>query len=471
MMVRKRAAYVLVAVLCTAAAVWLLNDVRPVQAAQSAHDAPTLDRATRPIRPLWSPRRVPSVLRASVQATLRDRASVALTKVLSAVVAPVHACVAVNGASGALVRVDTNGVFAPASTLKLLTGTAAIRRLGADHRFVTKVVADGAGNLVLVGGGDPLLATPGFIAGEHAGTIDRDTPLTPLSRLADAIVAAGVRHVDGALVVDDHLEDAVRFLPAWKPSYAADGEIGALGALTVDRGYAPGTRRPAADPAVNAGEQLVALLAARGVTVAGGVQRGRAPADAREVAHVDSQPLSTIVEEMLTISDNYAAEELLRALAVSGGVVPGTSAAGAQVAMKELKALGVPTTGLVMLDGSGLARDDRVSCGTMLGLVDRMAQQPQGAIDRGLAVWGRTGTLANRAGADSVIGRLRAKTGSIDGAVGLVGVVDGPDRLRFAFLANGDFSEGGGRNLQAAVANAVGSAPNLQVPANLVPRP
>jgi D-alanyl-D-alanine carboxypeptidase/D-alanyl-D-alanine-endopeptidase (penicillin-binding protein 4) len=263
----------------------------------------------------------------------------------------------------------------------------------------------------------------------------------------------------------------VRFLPVWKPSYASDGEVGALGALTVDRGRAPGTRLPVADPAMNAGEQLAALLAARGVTIAGGVHHGRAPSDAHEIARVASHPLAAIVEEMVTISDNYAAEELLRAIAVDAGVVPGTSAAGGKLAIDEMKKLGVPTAGLVMLDGSGLARDDRVSCATMLGLVDRIAQQPLGAVDRGLAVWGRTGTLAYRTGADSVTGRLRAKTGSIDGVVGLVGVVDGPDRLRFAFLANGDFSNRAGAQLQAAVANVVGSAPEVHVPANLVPRP
>lgn len=461
---RKLAGCVLVAVACTAGAIWLVNDVRPAQAEPGRTDAAPI------ARPLWSARRVPSVLRSSVQTTLRDRASARLTQLLSAVVAPVHGCVAVDSESGSLVRVDTNGVFAPASTLKLLTGTAAIRRLGADHRFRTRVVNDGE-DLVLVGGGDPLLATPAFIAGEHAGAIDRDTPLTPLASLADAIVAAGVRHVDGALLVDDHMEDSVRFLPTWKPSYATDGEVGSLGALTVDRGFTSGTRTPAPDPAVNAGVQLAALLAARGVTISGGVHRGVAPADAREVAHVDSQPLSEIVEEMLTISDNYVAEELLRAIAADAGTVPATTAAGVQVAMQEMKTLGVPTTGLVMYDGSGLSPDDRVSCDTMLGLVDRLAQDPSGALDRGLAVWGRTGTLATRKGADSVIGRLRAKTGSIDGVVGLVGVVDGPARVRFAFLANGDFSERTGAELQAAVANVVGSTPRVQVPADLVPRP
>jgi len=462
---RKFAGCVLVAVACAAAALWLVNDVRPAQA------EPGRDPAARVTRPLWSARRVPSVLRSSVQTTLRERASMTLTQALSTVIAPVRACVAVDGASGALVRVDTNAVFAPASTLKLLTGTAAIRRLGADHRFVTRVVRDSDGNLVLVGGGDPLLATPAFIAGEHAGAIDRNTPLTPLADLADAIVAAGVRHVDGALLVDDHAQDSVRFLPAWKPSYATDGEVGSLGALTVDRGYAPGTRRPAPDPALNAGEQLAALLTARGVTIEGGVRRGTAPTDADEVAHVDSQPLSAIVEEMLTISDNYVAEDLLRAIATDANVVPATTEAGIQIATQELKRIGVATSGLVMHDGSGLAPDDRVSCATMLGLIDRIARQPRGALDRGLAVWGRTGTLATRTGADSVIGRLRAKTGSIDGVVGLVGVVDGPVPVRFAFLANGDFSERTGAELQAAVANAVGSAPRVRVPADLVPRP
>src|SRR5262249_30801376 len=250
---------------------------------------------------------------------------------------------------------------------------------------------DGAGNLVLVGGGDPMLATPGFIEREHAGALYHDTPLTPLAGLADAIVAAGVRHVDGALLVDDHLQDSVRFLPAWKAASATEGEVGALGALTVDRGFAPGMRTPASDPAVNAGEQLALLLAERGVTIAGGVHRGQAPPDAHEVAHIDSQPLAAIVQEMITISDNYAAEELLRAIATGGDADTGTSAAGARVAIEEMKKLGVPTTGLVMLDGSGLARDDRVSCATMLALIDRIAEQPRGALNRGLAVWGRTG--------------------------------------------------------------------------------
>jgi serine-type D-Ala-D-Ala carboxypeptidase/endopeptidase (penicillin-binding protein 4) len=456
---------VLVAVACTAGAVWLVNAVRPVRARASS------DTAVTSATPVWSARRVPTLLRSSVEHTLRNRATIVLTKRLDSVVGPLDACVAVDDAEGPVARVDAGAALAPASTLKLLTGTTALRRLGANHRFVTRVVDGANGDLVVVGAGDPLLATPSYIVTAAGRPLDHGTPFTPLANLADAIVASGVHRVDGALVVDDHLFDALRFLPAWKPSYATEGEIGALGALAVDRGFAAGSHTPAPDPAVAAGEQLAALLAARGVTIAGGVHRGRAPAGAREIAHVDSAPLSAMVAAMLTNSDNYEAEELLRALAVDAGVLPGTSAAGATVVKAQMHALGIPTEGLVMYDGSGLARGDRVACATLLALIERTTRPDFAGIDRGLAIAGRTGTLAGRFIGDSLAGRLRAKTGSIDGVVGLVGVIDGSEGLHFAFLANGDFGEAAGAQLQADIARAVGSTPDLRVPKGLVPAP
>ena len=53
--------------------------------------------------------------------------------------------------------------FIPASNMKLLTTTAALSLLGPDHRFTTKVVSPAKGSIVLVGGGDPYLASkPGL---------------------------------------------------------------------------------------------------------------------------------------------------------------------------------------------------------------------------------------------------------------------------------------------------------------------
>jgi D-alanyl-D-alanine carboxypeptidase/D-alanyl-D-alanine-endopeptidase (penicillin-binding protein 4) len=265
----------------------------------------------------------------------------------------------------------------------------------------------------------------------------------------------------------------MRFLPGWKPSYAADGEIGALGALTVDAGFAdPRARIPAPDPAVLTGTRLAELLTAHGVEVTGGVERGRAPPGARELARAESRPLAEVVEEMLSTSDNYTAEQVLRELAVgTANGAPATSVLGIGRAADSLTHLGVPIDGTIAHDGSGLSPDDRMRCSTLLALI-AMSGRPQfGAVDEGLAVAGRSGTLALRFHGDPLEGELRAKTGSIAGVVGLAGVVDDGDGVRFAFIANGPFSDAAGMDLQAAVARAVAGYPQPVDAAALVPPP
>ena len=456
----------LAALACAAGAVVLIASARPSTA------SPTRGNGTAELRtPVWSARRVPSLLTHSVESALRARAEAALAAQLSSIVAPVRACVAVDGRTGTLARIEVEEALAPASTLKLLTATAAISLLGPDHHFTTRAVTGANGDLVVVGAGDPLLATPANITRAHADARFLTVPFTPLSTLADRIVAAGVRRVSGALVVDDHLHDSLRFLPAWKPVYAEEGDVGSLGALTVDGGFSDAAGTPSPDPAVTTGQRLSEMLSARGVTIAGGIRRGVAPASAPEIAHIDSAPLSDIVGEMLTSSDNYTAEELLRDLAVHGGNIPATTEQGTRLVLHELAALGIPTTGVVMRDGSGLAPDDRVTCATMLKVIETASRPKFAAVDKGLPIAGRTGTLVDRFVGSPLAGKLRAKTGSISGVVGLVGVVDGPDDLHFAFVANGDFGVGRGAQLQADVATAVGSTPDLTASHDLVPAP
>jgi D-alanyl-D-alanine carboxypeptidase/D-alanyl-D-alanine-endopeptidase (penicillin-binding protein 4) len=92
-------------------------------------------------------------------------------------------------------------------------------------------------------------------------------------------------------------------------------------------------------------------------------------------------------------------------------------------------------------------------------------------LDRGLPVAGQTGTLAERFVGDPLAGVLRAKTGEIDGVVGLSGILDDGQHLRFAFLANGAFSTAGGRALQTEMARIVASYPDLGAVGGVVPRP
>ncbi len=452
---RRRAALrvvglVLVAVAIVCAVVALRED-EPAAATPARTDRPAASS------PLLSARRMPYFF---ADAAARK----ALADTLAAYVGKYNACVAVDDPTtpgGPVAAVQPDHAFAPASTLKLVTGAVALSVLGPDHKFVTRAQLTGDGTLFLVGGGDPVLTTPQYEQRIRNSARSRTDVVTPLASLADAIVASGVKSVP-AIVADDSRQDGLRFLPDWKSSYTSD--IGPLGALTVDDGTAAGTR--VTDPALNAGAQLQALLVARGVNV-GGVVRGKAPTDARDIGSVTSPPLSDIVASMLTSSDNQTAEMLMREVGLARGG-DGSTAAGTRLAADALKELGVSTAGLDLKDGSGLAPTNRVTCTTLLGTLELSRDSRFAALDRGLPIAGRTGTLAARG--DGLEGQLRAKTGYIDDVAGLAGIVDDAEHLRFAFLANDAFSAAGGRAIADEVARLVAAYPQAPV-ARVVPAP
>jgi serine-type D-Ala-D-Ala carboxypeptidase/endopeptidase (penicillin-binding protein 4) len=455
---RGRAVLRVIALLCLVVAIALVVAVaRPdedVAEAAAAAPVPT---------PLFSPRRVPMLFADAAARAEVDRE-------LEAEATSVDACVSVEDDRGVVASVHPEAVLSAASTTKLLTGAAALKLLGPDYTFRTNVLRDESGAITVVGGGDPTLATDTYITHEHALPPRRAAQYTPLATLADAIVAAGVTSVPVLNVVDTR-HDSLRYLPDWKPGYAQSGEVGALGALTVDGGFRdPIAQVPSSDPALTAGQRLAELLSERGVSV-GGVQRGEPAGGATEIAHVDSPPLSTIVGDMVRGSDNYTAETVMRELAATGAPEPATTAAGVAKALEVLRGEGVPVDGIDVRDGSGLARDTKLRCDTLLSLVELAARPEYKALDDALAVAGRTGTLAIRFLGDPLAGRLRAKTGSLDGVTGLAGVIDGPHPLRFAFLAGGNFSYAGGQQLQADIAHVIASYPDPGAGKDLVPAP
>jgi D-alanyl-D-alanine carboxypeptidase/D-alanyl-D-alanine-endopeptidase (penicillin-binding protein 4) len=447
-----------VALLCAAGAFVLFLAARPPAARAAPTTAPRP-----PVRtPLWSARRVPALFTGAV-------ANARLGAALASAFAPYSGCAAVDDAGGPIASVNAGTAFQPGSNAKLLTALAALDVLGADSHFTTNAVTTGAansgtlqGDLVIVGGGDPLIST----------SATARAPFTKLDDLAAAIASAGIKNINGRLLVDDSRYDSARTVPDWKSNYVPEGEAGSLGALTVDRGYEPNTPRAVGDPdpALVTAQQLAIALHAHGVSVSGGSAHTTAPANAHVVAHIDSVALSAIVDEMLTNSNNYTAEMLAREVG-HAHAHDGSTAAGTAAVLAVDAGLGVPTANVVLHDGSGLAPDDRVTCDALLAVVDRMHQPRFQAIDTGLPVAGRTGTLATRFRGDPLAGVLRAKTGSIDGAVALSGTVDAGAHTRFAFIANGNFSELGGQALQAAVAHAVAAYPAPVDPSALVPPP
>ncbi|MFC6286956.1 D-alanyl-D-alanine carboxypeptidase/D-alanyl-D-alanine-endopeptidase [Nocardioides sp. GCM10027113] len=322
----------------------------------------------------------------------------------------------------------------PASTTKLLTTTAALEVLGPDHVFETTVVADGPGGVVLVGGGDPLLARA-----PEPGAWPEQADVRALAR-ATAQALGGRKKV--RVGYDDSLFRGPAVNPRWPASYVPDGVVSPITALWVDQGRDPSGFGRVADPARSAADAFAAALADAGVRVVGEPAARRAAPDAEVLASVASAPLARIAEHVVETSDNEASEVLARhvGLAVEGR---GSSTAGTAAVVATLEGLGVDTTGARVLDGSGLSRENVLTARTLVDVLRVAADDDEPdlrATLTGLPVAGFTGSLAARFEDAPPVprSRVRAKTGTLSGVSGLAGVlVDARGTpLAFAVLAD-----------------------------------
>jgi len=333
----------------------------------------------------------------------------------------------------------------PASIAKLTTAAAALMTLGPEHRLATRVVAGAKpGEVVLVGGGDTTLALHNPKA--------RDYPRrASLSALADATAAAlraqpptgGTSTATASasptatsaattvtVRIDDSLFSGPSVSPDWPATYVSSGVVSRVSALSVDGGRVkPDADAREPDPAMAAGRDLAKLLAARGITVTDSVRRTTSPAGARTLAQVLSPTVAQLVEAGLSTSDNDLAESLLRLSAIAQGS-PGTFTAGRDTVADVLGDLGVPTTGLDLRDGSGLARTNAIAPVTLARLLQVAAGTEHPVLRTlltGLPVAGFSGTLEDRfTRPPSAFGAglVRAKTGTLTGVSTLAGVTE-----------------------------------------------
>ena len=247
------------------------------------------------------------------------------------------------------------------SNTKLFTSAAALRALPSP---ATSVVGDPAGDLYLVGTGDP--------------TIGR----AQIEELARQVHAAGVRAVAGGIV-----GDGTRF----GPSPPFEPEIGGvLGALVYDRGRAVDGGPLQPDPALAAATRFDDALEALGITVAKGQRTGAAPVGAPLLAEIHGPWSGELAFMMNKPSDNFVAEMLALALGGPGEILR-HSGGRAQ-----------------LVDGSGISPQNRAAPRDVVTLLRR------NDIEDTLPMAGRDGTVAGRM--KSTRGRCRVKTGTIRGS-------------------------------------------------------
>lgn len=367
----------------------------------------------------------------------------------------------------------------PASLTKLVTSMAALDTVGPAWQWQTPVWLTEDGGLALQGSGDPRLSTERLWAGlKRLNVTELRGPLR-LDRSAFTPGAAAPGDFDGepwrvgnaqpeALLLNakavtytvrlDGAQARITADPALDPPQAVPTTTAPCGdwrgALKLQ--WAPGQRPrfagsyPAAcgeqswtladpDPASYPARLLTLLLGEAGIA-----WRGEA-AVAAEVPAPLAAPtlfwpgptLAEALRDMNKPSSNLIAQQVLLSMARAAGVPapsPETAAAWLQAWLDAHAGTAPPTR---VVNGSGLARETRLSAGQLAHLLRWGWGQPwMPELLASLPVAGLDGTLSRQPGRfGAATGRAHLKTGSLRDVAALAGIVDAPSGRRWVLVA------------------------------------
>ena len=374
-----------------------------------------------------------------------------------------------------LLSINARQAMNPASAMKLLTTYAALELLGPAYTWRTEALGDAApvagrldGNLYLRGSGDPRLALEQFWLllrqlrargiGEIGGdlVLDRSAfalpphdaaefdnePLRPYNAGPDALLvnlkslrltlqpdpARRVVNVisetpsEGLRIVN-HLTLTTEACGDWREKLrpAVNGEtIELSGSLSAACGEKALHLAPW--PAnVQIERMFRALWRELGGTVRGQVREGKTPAAAQPLAAQDSPALGEIVREINKYSNNVMARQLFLSLAGERPATPEGAHRRIRAWLDEKK---LPLPELVLDNGSGLSRSERISAESLSQLLLAAWHSPvMPELMSSLPLAGVDGTLKKRLGDSAASGRAHLKTGYLQGVRAIAGYV------------------------------------------------
>jgi D-alanyl-D-alanine carboxypeptidase len=174
-----------------------------------------------------------------------------------------------------------------------------------------------------------------------------------------------------------------------------------------------------------------------------------------KIAEVSSPPLQKMIRFALLYSDNVLSQRIAM-LATGLNGYPLNKTGLNEMVKAKISSIGVDTTGMKLVDGSGLGGENRVSAKTVSQLLLKIKSEPQlKVIYDSLPISGESGTLIGRyhSTAPQAVGLVRAKTGSTRHTVSLAGfATSGEKEYVFVVIADG---VGRTRRLQDAARSAI----------------
>lgn len=391
----------------------------------------------------------------------------------------------------------------PASVMKLVTTFAALELLGPDYRWTTEAFLDGTlengvlrGNLILKGHGDPKITVEqwrAFMADLTARglrAVDGDLVLdrsffAPIAHDAGAFDGEPLKpyNVGPDALLVNFKSVRLAFAPNGAgngvdviaiPSLAnvkvgpplprlATGDCGdwrdTVAATFVDRGASAEAsfagRYPAScgerewwvsllDPPAYVHAMFTAYFREAGGRFSGGWRDGLAPKGKTPFATLESPPLYDVVRDVNKLSNNVMARQVFLTLATAKNAPPATTAGATAAVLRWLASHQLKMPELVLDNGSGLSRLERISAGSLVRLLLAAdASQVREEFASSLAVAAMEGTVERRFQNVNVGGQALLKTGTLDGARAIAGYVIDAEGRRWALAAIVNHSNAG----------------------------
>lgn len=410
-----------------------------------------------------------------------------------------------------LVTINADHLMVPASLTKIITGAGVLSKYSLNKKFVTELWSKGAiegptlkGALCLKGGGDPsfvsekmwylvnefyrsgvkqidgdLIVDAGrfdqeaFDSGRDSMRVDRafDAPVSAASfnwNSVNIFIRPSMEANKPVIVTLDPESDYFEVenktqtvsVPNVKAITVTRINVGEKDKIIVSGKLSQNASeyvvyKSISNPVAWSAGHLREFLRQRGITVKGGTRFTECENEGRLMASVASKNLNEMLSDMLKFSNNFVAEMLVKNLAADDVIKnPRSINAGMKEGIEILKGyldtLGFDRKAYVLENVSGLTRVNRFSALQLAAVLSSVRNDfliyPE--FLSGLPIAGVDGTMKNRLKGDG--SWVRAKTGYLDGVIGLAGYIGRKDRppYIFVFMFNGSFEQGlAARNL------------------------
>lgn len=384
-------------------------------------------------------------------------------------------------------ELNPSAAFSPASTMKLLTTDAALELLGPTFTWKTQAYASGPqeggmlnGDLIIKGSGDPKLVLENFWLFLHMLrergireirgnlVLDRSIfeeapydpaqfdgdPMKPYNAGPDALLlnfqsfrfhfVPDENTGSVAVAVDPPADDYRVVAPRLSRQPCGDWQAALQPVLSDDGAnfsgvysLACGERDWYVHPPKMSHLRYFSSVFRRmwddlGGTLGGDVKNGIVPPNARLIAQWESPTLPEIIRDINKYSNNVMARQVL--LTIGAGMQqPGTARRGAQAVKDWLAGKGIDAPELVIENGSGLSRKERISPLTMARLLASAYDSPlMPEFISSLPLAGFDGTMRKRLNERGAAGNAHIKTGSLDNVRAIAGYVFAASGKRYA---------------------------------------